>query len=52
MNLTLLDDVWLNSYPQSKTNGRERIIELGLDNKQVAKRIVEIYGFAKSENSK
>ena len=52
MNLTLLDDVWLNSYPQSKTNGRERIIELGLDNKQVAKRIVEIYEFVESKNGR
>lgn len=36
----------------AKTNGRERIIELGLDSKQVAKRIVEIYGFAKSKNGR
>ena len=28
---------------EGKTNGRQRIIEMGLDNEQVAKRLVEIY---------
>jgi len=40
------------SKQKEKTNGRERITELGLDNKQVAKRIVEIYEFVESKNGR
>lgn len=40
------------SSEKGKTNGRDRIIKMGLDNKQVAKTIVEIYKFVKSKNSR
>jgi hypothetical protein len=31
------------SIEQGKTNGRDRIMELGLDNKQIAEQILRLY---------